>query len=119
MLRSLSIPQTREPSIDTIIGAVSMLTGISAGDITGRRRSHAVAHARQIAMKLARQLTSQSLTEIAEKFGNRDHGTVIHACKVIAEKSARDAHLREVLETCITRTRARPSTLANLPPMPV
>ena len=48
------------------------------------RRSRIIARPRQVAMYLAKQLTSRSLPEIGRKFGGRDHTTVIHACKKIA-----------------------------------
>jgi chromosomal replication initiator protein len=57
-----------------------------------------VARPRQVAMYLAKQLTSRSLPEIGRKFGGRDHTTVIHAVKKIEELSASDTALAEDVE---------------------
>jgi chromosomal replication initiator protein len=62
------------------------------------RRARAVARPRQIAMYLAKQLTSRSLPEIGRKFGNRDHTTVMHACNKVCELMERDAAFSEDVE---------------------
>jgi chromosomal replication initiator protein len=59
------------------------------------RRSVTVARPRQMAMYLAKQLTTRSLPEIGRKFGGKDHTTVMHAVKRIEELSGRDNELRE------------------------
>ena len=58
---------------------------IKIGDMHSKRRTRNVARPRQIAMALAKELTPMSLPEIGEAFGNRDHTTVLHACRNIAE----------------------------------
>ena len=62
------------------------------------RRSRAVARPRQIAMYLAKQLTTRSLPEIGRKFGGRDHTTVMHAVKRIAELRQLDSSLEDDLQ---------------------
>ena len=62
--------------------------------MSSARRARAVARPRQVAMYLAKQLTSRSLPEIGRKFGNRDHTTVMHAVQRVGELMARDAELR-------------------------
>jgi chromosomal replication initiator protein len=66
--------------------------------MSSARRARAVARPRQIAMFLAKQLTSRSLPEIGRKFGNRDHTTVMHACSRVAELMQKDPALAEDVE---------------------
>ena len=58
-------------------------------DMTSKRRPANIAFPRQVAMYLARELTKASLNEIGEAFGGRDHGTVLHACKLVKKTNAR------------------------------
>ena len=62
------------------------------------RRARAVARPRQVAMYLAKQLTTRSLPEIGRKFGGRDHTTVMHAVKRIEELRQMDASLAEDID---------------------
>ncbi|MBT6983497.1 MAG: chromosomal replication initiator protein DnaA, partial [Rhodospirillaceae bacterium] len=62
------------------------------------RRARAVARPRQVAMYLAKQLTTRSLPEIGRKFGGRDHTTVMHAVKRIEELRQTDAALAEDID---------------------
>jgi chromosomal replication initiator protein len=64
--------------------------GITMDDLLSARRSAALAWPRQIAMYLARELTDQTLPAIGREFGNRNHTTVMHACKRTAERIAND-----------------------------
>ena len=119
MLHSVSVPQAIEPAISDIIAVVSSATGFSNSRLVGRNRSAALALARQVAMKLARQLTSLSLVEIGEQFGGRDHGTVIHACKVISDRMRTSRRVADLVESCTRRIRRQHIPLSALPPMPV
>ena len=68
-------------------------------DLLSKRRSRSVARPRQVAMALAKELTSHSLPEIGDAFGGRDHTTVLHACKRIKElRDTRAAHDGGLLE---------------------
>jgi chromosomal replication initiator protein len=62
------------------------------------RRARSVARPRQIAMYLAKQLTSRSLPEIGRKFGGRDHTTVMHAVRKVEELNAKDSAFAEDVE---------------------
>lgn len=84
-------------TIDAIQRKVAEHFDIRLADMTSRRRPQNVAFPRQIAMYLSRTLTDQSLNEIGEGFGGRDHGTVLHACKLIDSKQAKDQKLRQTL----------------------
>jgi len=67
-------------------------------DMHSERRARAVARPRQVAMFLAKSLTSRSLPEIGKKFGGRDHTTVMHAVKKVEELMASDHSFAEDIE---------------------
>ena len=71
---------------------------IRHSDMTSKRRPNNIAIPRQIAMYLARSLTKQSLQEIGDAFGGRDHGTVIHACKSVDNMLEQDTTARGSIE---------------------
>ena len=65
--------------------------------MTSRRRPENIAFPRQIAMFLSRQMTVNSLSAIGEAFGGRDHGTVLHACKLVKDRMEVDAQVRQAV----------------------
>ena len=96
----------RRVTIEEIQRKVAEHYAIRLTDMSSARRSRAIARPRQVAMYLAKQLTSRSLPEIGRKFGNRDHTTVLHAVSRIGELMERDGAfaedvglLRRLLET--------------------
>jgi chromosomal replication initiator protein len=82
-------------SIDDIQRKVAEHYNIKLAEMSSARRSRAVARPRQVAMYLAKQLTSRSLPEIGRRFGNRDHTTVLHAVNKITELMAEDPSFAE------------------------
>jgi chromosomal replication initiator protein len=88
----------RKVTIEEIQRRVAEHHNIRLNDMSSPRRARAVARPRQIAMYLAKQLTSRSLPEIGRKFGNRDHTTVMHACSKVSELMERDAAFAEDVE---------------------
>jgi chromosomal replication initiator protein len=72
-------------SIDNIQRTVAEYYSIKIADMNSKRRNRTIARPRQIAMALAKELTNHSLPEIGDAFGGRDHTTVLHACRKIAE----------------------------------
>ena len=66
-------------TVEHIISVVCQATGISHAEVVGDKRSRPIVHARHLAMYLARELTDVSLPQIGERFGGRDHTTVLHA----------------------------------------
>ncbi len=86
---------SRQVSIDSIQKAVAEHFDVRLADMTSRRRPASIAFPRQVAMYLSRSLTKGSLMEIGEAFGGRDHGTVIHACKKVAERVGDEPGLKE------------------------
>ena len=88
---------TRRASIQKIQKTVAQYFEITVKDITSKRRSQQIAYPRQIAMYLAREMTDLSLPEIGEQFGGRNHTTVIHGHKKIAELLKRDEETAQVI----------------------
>jgi chromosomal replication initiator protein len=106
VLHDLLRANDRRVTIEEIQKRVAEHFNIRVADMHSARRARAVARPRQVAMYLAKQLTSRSLPEIGRKFGGRDHTTVMHAVRKIEELRAKDASfaedvdlLRRMLET--------------------
>jgi len=70
---------------------------IRLADMTSKRRPESIAFPRQVAMYLARQMTESSLNTVGEAFGGRDHGTVLHACRVVKDRMEVDPNVRQVV----------------------
>lgn len=81
------------PFIAEIQKVVAEHYGLDRSDMCSSRRAQDVARPRQVAMYLSRRLTLRSLPEIGRRFGNRDHTTVMHACRRIEQLSATDPEL--------------------------
>ena len=94
-LKDLLALQEKQVSIDNIQRTVAEYFKIKMADILSKRRSRSVARPRQIAMALAKELTSHSLPEIGDAFGGRDHTTVLHACRKIKEMRESSSDVRE------------------------
>jgi len=84
-------------SIDVIQKKVAEHFDIRLADMTSKRRPENIAFPRQIAMYLSRQMTESSLNTIGEAFGGRDHGTVLHACRLVKDRMQVDANVRQVV----------------------
>ncbi len=94
-LKDLLSLQDRLVSIDNIQKTVAEYYKIKLADLLSKRRSRSVARPRQVAMALAKELTSHSLPEIGDAFGGRDHTTVLHACRKIQELKETTSDIRE------------------------
>ena len=93
-------------SMEVIQKKVAEHFDIRLADMTSKRRPENIAFPRQIAMFLSRQMTETSLAAIGEAFGGRDHGTVLHACRLVKDRMEVDANVRQVvsyLEKQLTR----------------
>ena len=88
----------RKVTVDEIIRKVADHYNLRLNDILSPRRARSVARPRQIAMFLAKRLTSKSLPEIGRSFGGRDHTTIIHGVKKIEELRAIDSQIAEDVE---------------------
>ena len=82
-LKDLLASQNKQVSVENIQKTVADYYRIRVVDLLSKKRTRAIARPRQIAMYLARELTQLSLPEIGVAFGDRDHTTVLHACKTI------------------------------------
>jgi len=82
-LRDLLAAQDKQVRIENIQKTVSEYYKIKVSDLLSKRRNRSIARPRQIAMSLAKELTSRSLPEIGEAFGGKDHTTVLHACRKV------------------------------------
>jgi chromosomal replication initiator protein len=98
VLHDLLKAHDRRVTIEEIQRKVSEHWNIRLTDMSSARRARAVARPRQVAMYLAKQLTTRSLPEIGRKFGNRDHTTVMHAVSRITELMSADSAFAEDVE---------------------
>lgn len=101
-LKDLLALQDRQVSIENIQKIVAEHFKIKMSDLLSKRRNRSVARPRQLAMALAKELTHHSLPEIGHAFGGRDHTTVLHGCRKVAE--LRTTH-RDVEEDYVYLTR--------------
>jgi chromosomal replication initiator protein len=87
----------RAITIDQIQKRVAEYYDVRLADMTSKRRPANIAFPRQIAMYLSRELTKTSLSEIGEAFGGRDHGTVLHAHRLVKERMRSDEKTKQVV----------------------
>ena len=92
-LKDLLSIQNRQISVENIQKAVADFYSIKVADMYSKRRPANIARPRQIAMFMAKELTQKSLPEIGELFGGRDHTTVLHAVRKIADERSHDGQL--------------------------
>jgi chromosomal replication initiator protein len=92
-LRDILNVASRQISVEGIQKTVAEYFKLKISDMHSKRRNRNVARPRQVAMALAKDLTQMSLPEIGEAFGNRDHTTVLHACRTIANLRKQDTSL--------------------------
>jgi len=105
-LRDQLASQDKMVTVDNIKKTVAQHYNIKTSDMDSKRRTRSIARPRQVAMSLSKELTNHSLPEIGTYFGNRDHTTVLHACKKIKELRIEDTTLNEsyrILERTLTR----------------
>ena len=84
-------------TIEQIQRRVAEHFDVRLADMTSKRRPANIAFPRQVAMYLARELTKASLNEIGDAFGGRDHGTVLHACKLVKKRMHEQDSLRQTI----------------------
>ena len=92
-LKDLLSIQNRQISVENIQKAVADFYSIKVADMYSKKRPANIARPRQIAMFMAKELTQKSLPEIGELFGGRDHTTVLHAVRKVAEERSHDSQL--------------------------
>src|ERR1700704_1110901 len=84
-------------TIEQIQRRVAEHFDVRLADMTSKRRPASIAFPRQVAMYLARELTKSSLNEIGDAFGGRDHGTVLHACKLVKKRMNEQDNIRQTI----------------------
>jgi len=105
-LRDQLASQDKMVTVENIKKTVAQHYNIKTSDMDSKRRTRSIARPRQVAMALSKELTNHSLPEIGKFFGNRDHTTVLHACRKIKELRTEDPLLDEnfrILERTLTR----------------
>ena len=104
-LKDLLAVQNRQVSLDNIQKTVADYYKIKVAEMFSQKRTRNVARPRQIAMALAKELTQLSYPELGESFGGRDHTTVIHACRKIAELKNADITISRDFEILLQMLR--------------
>lgn len=102
VLRDTLSPTRKPITVSAINGVVSSTFGIAENMLLSKRRTQDVAMARQVAMYLARTLTSMSLKTIGAEYGGRDHSTVIHAVNVVRDQLKVDPDLKLRVDQAIS-----------------
>jgi chromosomal replication initiator protein len=100
-LRDLLALQDRLVTIENIQKTVAEYSKVRVADLLSKRRNRSITRPRQIAMSLAKELTSHSLPEIGDKFGGRDHTTVLHACRRVKLLRESESRVREDYQNLI------------------
>jgi chromosomal replication initiator protein len=98
LLKDILLEERRQMvTIEQIQRKVAEHFDVRLADITSKRRPASIAFPRQVAMYLARELTKASLNEIGDAFGGRDHGTVLHACKLVKKRMKEQDNIRQTI----------------------
>jgi chromosomal replication initiator protein len=98
VLRNTLKGSQREITVENIQKTICDYFNIRIGDLKAKRRTQNIALPRQVAMYLCRKYTENSFPSIGDKFGGRDHSTVIHASKTIERKIKEDPHMQKTVE---------------------
>ena len=98
LLKDILLEETRRAvTIDQIQKRVAEHFDVRIADMTSKRRPANIAFPRQIAMYLAREMTKGSLSEIGDAFGGRDHGTVLHAHRLVRDRMRKEEKVRQTI----------------------
>lgn len=94
-LQDLMVFQEKKVTVNNIQKVVADYYNIRVSELHSKRRNRQVARPRQLAMALAKELTTMSLPDIGDAFGGRDHTTVLHACRKVDELTKADANIKQ------------------------
>ena len=103
VLKNILVVRGDKPDVETIIKVVAEAMQVKPQDIKGDRRQQNIARARQVAMYLTRHITGLSYPVIGEKFGGKDHSTVINAEQRIDELMSEDPDLSKTVQSLLRR----------------
>src|SRR5216684_2723451 len=103
VLKNILVVRGDKPDVETIIKVVAEAMQVKPQDIKGDRRQQNIARARQVAMYLTRKITALSYPVIGERFGGKDHSTVINAEQRIQQLMGEEPELRATVESLMRR----------------
>jgi chromosomal replication initiator protein len=106
VLKNIIKPKEELISIETIQKCVAATFNIKITDLKMKRKYKGFVVPRQVAMYLSRKLTEASLLEIGDKFGGKDHSTVLHSIKKVEEKMEQDPSFKEIIENLKSRIKS-------------
>jgi len=106
VLKNIIKPKDEFVSIDLVQKVVSTFFNIKISDLKIKRKYKGYVLPRQIAMFLSRKLTTASLLEIGDKFGGKDHSTVLHSIKKVEEKMSKEESFKEMVENLHARIKS-------------
>jgi chromosomal replication initiator protein len=106
VLKNIIKPKEELISIDTIQKVVASFYNIKISDLKAKKKYKGYVIPRQIAMYFSRKLTNASLLEIGEKFGGKDHSTVLHSIKKVEERVSQDPSFKEIIENLNSRIKS-------------
>ncbi len=106
ILKDILIEQNREISIESIQKTVANHFNIKTAELKSSKRLKTLVLPRQVAMYISRKMTSSSFPEIGNRFGGKDHSTIIHAIKKIEQKMEEDIQLKTTVERLMENMRA-------------
>jgi chromosomal replication initiator protein len=106
VLKNIIKPKEELVSIDLIQKVVANFFNIKISDLKVKRKYKGYLIPRQIAMYLSRKLTDASLLEIGEKFGGKDHSTVLHSIKKVEERATKETPFKEMVENLHSRIKS-------------
>lgn len=106
VLKNIIHPKEEFISIEMVQKIVASHFNIKLTDFKAKRKNKGLVIPRQIAMYLSRKLTSSSLIEIGEKFGGKDHSTVLHSIKKVEERMSQDPSFKEMIEQLQNRIKS-------------
>jgi len=98
VLKNIIVENNKEITIDRIQKTIAEYYQIKTTDIKSQKRQKNIVFPRQIAMYISRNMTNLSYPEIGDKFGGKDHSTIIHAIKKIEEKMSKDMSLKMTVD---------------------
>ncbi|MEI8175779.1 MAG: chromosomal replication initiator protein DnaA [Candidatus Omnitrophota bacterium] len=101
VLKDMIVEEEKKVTIELIQKKVAEYFDIRLSDMRVKKRSKIIAYPRQIAMYLARELTSHSLPEIGDQFGGRDHTTVLHAYDKIHKEAKANPTIQGLLNKLV------------------
>jgi chromosomal replication initiator protein len=106
VLKDLIHDEEKALTVDYVMKQVCEYYGLRVQDIKAKKRTRDIAFPRQVAMYLSKILTDSSLSEIGKGFGGKDHSTVIHACKLIEERTKSDEDFDRKIDYLIKKIKS-------------